>query len=516
MPTFGTPSYAGSDSAASSLDVPAPGDLQDGDLLIVALRSQSAGGTTPWSAPAGFVPLSAEEVLPSPGARIGRIWGKEITSAAAEPASYTFTGSSGRLVAIAVACRSELSGTLARVDSKPYDVDGGGVDGIARVSAFPLSTLPAISLAAVGAECVSGVVGYPATTPDGFTEIGSAQSSLDGSTSGSRTALWLGWRAEATDPASGFAGGYPGGSGVGLYHGAFVGAGVEPDPDPDPPAPGFRSVAQMFATQGATWAHRGGSASWPEGSELAFLSAARAGYGALEISCARTSDGVWFGLHDRDMNRTSQTTGLPWASEMTWAEVQEYQITLNAAGNPQPYWRLDDFLDTYGRTHVCILDFKHAATFADEMYALAAAKADRQKVVIKYHGPTTFAPSIATRVAAEGWASWGYYYEENVTDGSLAATQGDWTILGMDLAASQSAWDAVLAYGKPVVGHIAATQAQYDTAIAKGAHMVQCSGAAVIDAVGPPANPQPWDAIYALGQRVPARTVSRGSIPIWP
>lgn len=55
-------------------------------------------------------------------------------------------------------------------------------------------------------------------------------------------------------------------------------------------------------------AHRGGSREWPEMSLHAYTQAGFWGVGALEVSLARTSDGVWFGLHDADINRTSGTT----------------------------------------------------------------------------------------------------------------------------------------------------------------------------------------------------------------
>ena len=42
---------------------------------------------------------------------------------------------------------------------------------------------------------------------------------------------------------------------------------------------------------------------------------------------------------------------------MTWAEVQEYQITCGPGG-AQPYMRLQDLLEAYGRSHVLILDPK--------------------------------------------------------------------------------------------------------------------------------------------------------------
>ena len=78
-------------------------------------------------------------------------------------------------------------------------------------------------------------------------------------------------------------------------------------------------------------AHRGGSRDFPEMSLYAYGQSALVGYPALEISLARTSDGVWFGLHDASLDRTSFNTGggsgtTYVAASMTWAQVQSYYI----------------------------------------------------------------------------------------------------------------------------------------------------------------------------------------------
>lgn len=252
---------------------------------------------------------------------------------------------------------------------------------------------------------------------------------------------------------------------------------------------GFTSVTQMIATPGATWAHRGGSSNWPEMSQLAYQNAAAAGYGALEFSCARTSDGVWFGLHDEDINRVAGTTGLPPASQMTWAEVQAYTNT--TAGGAEPFWKLTDFLDTYSGSHVCIVDHKYAWGFLGEWFTLLDSYAAHDRIVVKYFGVGGGSTDLADQAAAAGYATWGYFYEADVADGDLAISEPHWDLLGMEWSASQAAWDAVLAYGKPVVGHIADSQAEYDTAVSLGAAMVQCSNVLGIAAVGAPPPTEP-------------------------
>lgn len=251
-----------------------------------------------------------------------------------------------------------------------------------------------------------------------------------------------------------------------------------------PRRPGFSSVTQMLATPGATWAHRGGSVNWPEMSEYAYDQSVLAGYGALEFSAHRTSDGVWIGSHDPSLNRTSQTSGLPNISAMTWAQVQTYSNSLTSAGTPRPYYRLDDFLDKYTSTHVCIVDPKNDVGRIAEFLAICDAHGGPSKIVVKFFGVGSGSTALADAATAKGYQTWGYFYEADVADGDLAADQSHWSILGMEYGASQASWDAVLSYGKPVVGHIAASQANYDTAIAKGARMVQVSNVAGVTAVG--------------------------------
>lgn len=251
-----------------------------------------------------------------------------------------------------------------------------------------------------------------------------------------------------------------------------------------PKPPGFSSVAQMLATPGATWAHRGGSANWPEMSEYAYDQSVLAGYGALEFSAHRTSDGVWIGSHDPSLNRTSQTSGLPNISAMTWAQVQAYSNSLNAAGTPRPYYRLIDFLDKYTPTHVCIVDPKNDVGRIAEFLAICDAHGGPSRIVVKFFGTGSGSTALADAATAKGYETWGYFYQAGFEDGSLAADQNHWSILGMNFDASQAAWDAVTSYGKPVVGHIAASQANYNTAIAKGARMVQVANVAGVTAVG--------------------------------
>lgn len=251
-----------------------------------------------------------------------------------------------------------------------------------------------------------------------------------------------------------------------------------------PRPPGFANVAQMLAMPGATWAHRGGSANWPEMSEYAYDQSVLAGYGALEFSAHRTSDGVWVGSHDPSLNRTSQTSGLPNISAMTWAQVQTYMNSLTSSGTPRPYYRMDDFLDKYTPTHVCIVDPKNDVSRIAEFLAICDAHGGNTKIVVKFYGVGSGSTALADAATTKGYQTWGYFYEADYANGTMDRDQSHWSILGMNYDASQAAWDAVLSYGKPVVGHIAGSQANYNTSIAKGARMVQVANVAGVTAVG--------------------------------
>lgn len=244
---------------------------------------------------------------------------------------------------------------------------------------------------------------------------------------------------------------------------------------------GFASITDLLAKPGFTIAHRGGSIDWPEMSLYAYTRSVARGYGAMELSIAKTSDGVWFGLHDDTIDRTSGITGQPVASTMTWAQIQAYNITIGLAGAPQPYMKLSDYIAAYGKTHVTFYDAKYLTT--GERAALWAYLADAvgpQKAVAKNYG---IAPGLAAQAASYGLKSWGYFYQTEYANGTMATNTDGWDILGMDYTATAAAWSAILSYGKPVIGHIAPNQTAYATARTFGAVGVMCSSPATITPV---------------------------------
>lgn len=475
MARFGTPTFGGTSTAVNNFPIAKPVDLVDGQVLLLFATDQESTTAVSWTVPTGFQPFSAPSAGPSATRRYGAMWWKPVPDAAAEPASYTVQNSASRKVGMLIPWTPDDPGMLEGVGYGTYGGDTVAA-ATASVNARTLSKAPAISFAAFAAECTAGISHTPTTEPVGYTLLGNAQNTLNSSTTGSRTALWVGYRLEDDTAADGASATFTGASSTRVYTGSLAGGAVAPVTYPA----GFSSVASMLATPGATWAHRGGSANWPEMSAYAYEQAVLLGYGALEYSVQRTSDGVFVGLHDPSPNRTSLTTGLPDVSAMTWSQLQGYQNTLNSAGTPRPYTRLVDFLDRWTPTHVVIIDNKTNGNQA-EFLDLLDAHGGPAKVIVKAYGVGT-GGGVASAASARGYQTWGYFYDADAA--VLAANQGNWTILGMEHGASQASWDAILAYGKPVVGHIAASQANYNTAAARGARMVQCSNVAGISAVG--------------------------------
>lgn len=244
--------------------------------------------------------------------------------------------------------------------------------------------------------------------------------------------------------------------------------------------PGYSSVTQMLAQTTFYCAHRGGSRDYPEMSMYAYGQSALLGYPALEISLARTSDGVWFGLHDSTLDRTSGVTGVT-ASSLTWAQVQTYNIlgsmAANNTGQPnRPYMRWEELIALYYPSHVIFVDPKVALGFHTElitmMNALPGTPTDH--FVAKYFGEGNSGGWPANARTA-GYKTWGYYY----AGGAWATWQHLFDILGMDYSAPGGDWTSILSHGKPVMGHIAPDAAAVTTALSKGAAGVMVSGVKV-------------------------------------
>lgn len=226
---------------------------------------------------------------------------------------------------------------------------------------------------------------------------------------------------------------------------------------------GARSASALKERKsGVVVGHRGmsGAGDVVEHTMAAYTRAVECGVDALEISCHRTSDGVWLASHDSTLARLGgPSTPI---RDMTWAQVQAA-----FAGRPEAVpVTLKDYLTAYGATHVTIFDPKTEAARSDEYLALLKDYKDR--VVVK-----AFADSgwLFAKVKQAGWATWGYAYARNRGQtwyaDFAAATNLDF--LSMEWDASDDVWTPLVATGRPVIAHIPASVAQAAEGTRKGA-----------------------------------------------
>lgn len=491
-----------------------PTGLQDGDLLVAVLRSQSSVATSDWTASGS----AWTRVGPTwPGAtqtRLNAQFVRHISNAATEPSTYTFSRISTeyiRQIGQLIVVRSNTGTPVVDKWNNVY----AGEDPVGSIDRAPdvyNITTPALEILWSGAE-FSSPNGHAITSyPLDFTNIRYSTTSSD--TGISRTVLYTGYHAyntgtttiqagiDWTDPQVGAAAGSmtikigdapdQSGSGYSLRNGInqevkvfhTISGGVRTPQNVLPVVKGFDTVSDMLATPGFTWAHRGGSISWREMSLHGYTQCVVRGYGVLEVSLARTSDGVWFGLHDQTTDRTSGGT-YGNASSQTWAQIQAQQIVVGGSGPNRPYMRWEEIVAAYGSTHILVVDPKHTWAFQTEFLNMVENDIGPERAIIKYSGPGSGSAALSLAAQARGFETWGFFYATDASsaqggNGALQTWGPSWTLIGMDYTASQAIWDEALALGKPVIGHITPNQAAYDTAIAKGAVGVQVSGVAIV------------------------------------
>ena len=233
---------------------------------------------------------------------------------------------------------------------------------------------------------------------------------------------------------------------------------------------GYKDIGTMMITRGFLIAHRGGSVSWPEASMRAYTNAVMFGVGALEVSCQKTKDGVWFLNHDRTLQRVDKSAPDTPVTEMTWGEIQKY-TTIG-----EPFMTVEEYFAAYGSSHITVLDPKYSAAEWQELKKFFPSDA-QGRIIWKF---SIDAGWLANQWKSDGWKCWGYSYPDQVTDGRINEWHKPWDYIGMSWEASDEVWRRTTALGKPVWGHICPTRQAYDDALAKGAVGCMVSGVANI------------------------------------
>nr|DAK22512.1 MAG TPA: hypothetical protein [Caudoviricetes sp.] len=233
---------------------------------------------------------------------------------------------------------------------------------------------------------------------------------------------------------------------------------------------GYTDIGTMMITRGFLIAHRGGSVSWPEASMRAYTNSVMFGVGALEVSCQKTKDGVWFLNHDRTLQRVDKTAPDTPVTEMTWAEIQKF-TTMG-----EPFMTVEEYFAAYASSHITVLDPKYSAVQWEELKKFFPSDA-QGRIIWKF---SIDAGWLANQWKSDGWKCWGYSYPDHVTDGRINEWHKPWDYVGMTFDASDEVWRRTTALGKPIWAHICPTRQAYDDGLAKGAIGCMVSGVANI------------------------------------
>jgi hypothetical protein len=247
---------------------------------------------------------------------------------------------------------------------------------------------------------------------------------------------------------------------------------------------GYASVSDMLSRPMIYMAHRGGSVEYPEMSLRAYTQAVIEGFGCLEFSAARTSDGVFIGCHDNDIDRVVVGGGnFPAVNQMTWAQIQVQMIAppdTHPERAPQPFMRIEELVAAYGSSHVIMIDPKSiSSTHYPQLLTYMDANGGPARWIGKWVGSNA---NWSTALRSRGYKSWGAYYS---TDDRTMVTnsQAQWDVLGFNFGGSapQEDWDFILSFGKRVLAHVCPDQAGVDMGVAKGATGAQVSGTEAVD-----------------------------------
>ncbi len=319
-------------SPITSFTINKPIGCQNGDVLILALSAQTATSTGDYTC-TDWTRISQPYVAGSASSRIIAFYALPVpTASALTQSSFTFTStdaSGGRVAAEMFIVRGADLNNLVAATS-PY-----GSVSVQTVTVQPGA--PSVDnnllLVAYNANFTSAIDYTIATGPSGMTQYSSLISStaaqsktalavyyqdINSGAVSAKSLTWNGAQSQTsgvavtirahgeTDPNPGIATKYTSATDTlstgHLYYTSATDTLSTPLEIRAVPT-GYASVTSMLATNPFYVAHRGGSSNWPEMSLHAYTQSVFWGVPALELSRARPSAGVWFGLPDASRDR---------------------------------------------------------------------------------------------------------------------------------------------------------------------------------------------------------------------
>lgn len=444
-----------SSASANNVVIPKPSGIQVGDYLTVE-TTNSNQPPSDWTLPSGWSRIGTPFVVNDADQRGTGLFGFSVTDAAvlaALPASWTFAfpGTArilGSYIRIwrAVDLTAPIGGnpahstgaTAARV-MPSFTVARN--NSLLVFAATNQVTSPNAATATVTDGTVTNVGDYatPGDTTVTRTALKTYTKAVEAGASGTQTVTWTGAATGAAimgyvlnpipDPSVDYAASWW--DGTTEHVGALTwtdGAGGEiaiPSVDAQPRV---QSVTTMLALpRPINWAHRGGSANWPEFSLRAYRESAKYWQvDAVEVSVWKSTDGTFWCNHDDSLSYTTNgavTTNISAMNDAALAAVMVSPIHTDNTGQPSEHLAtLQQVSDFLPGVVIVIEDKSYANQVA--LMTFINANGGAARFIWKQSGPGTRYPGSSTLKA------WGYFFDSDMVN--FAAKQAQWDYVGLD------------------------------------------------------------------------------------
>lgn len=236
------------------------------------------------------------------------------------------------------------------------------------------------------------------------------------------------------------------------------------------PAGGF-TVANFLLDTPWLYAHRGSGGWWPEETMYAFRQSIKLdGRKAIDLDVWECADsGVFVCQHDQNTSRMcTSALDIPTTPWVTLSALMTNPIGCSdTAQAQQPICRLEEVLNEFMGQCVISMEMKGPSAGINRLLTLLNTYPTAKQHII-YQGAAAGLTQMATMHDA-GYKTMAVGFDADPVNNPTQFSSSKVDICGLNWDALAANWTAMLAFGKPVMGHIIGSKTQGDTALAAGA-----------------------------------------------